>query len=433
MRIMQDLWTDLVGEALLTEAASSGGSRQRRLSEQAVLTALRAWLLQDYLLAYGTSLGSTRIFKRCYWIDGLGNTRFSPRPAVTLTTSATSPRSKQTSAPVPDLPLPLQSLAAAAGELAQLSRPIALAGFVLDHKSGKRRASIPQDEPSADGAPREQPVLPREGGLLSATWQELAPALLTTLEQSAAVFLLNPLGDGTALFRYSDLLPLYQRTAPTELFLWLSHKQMETRLLPGLHTAEGAAAMTNLLRSDRWKPLLARAEEADRPALAIDGLIELLATSLRPHFLHVQRLAFPVHTAPALVEKAPYTLLFATRRQDSLYNLNDVACELTRRLLITSQQGVLNEEWFRAQREEQATARRRLLAQQAYTLGQAGRIRRWPDLRHQLLLAHFAQATREEYDQVILELLQRGQVSCEWRRPASETPVPGHDDLLHWR
>jgi hypothetical protein len=430
MRIMQDLWTDLVGEALLTDGISGGGSRQRRLSTQAVLTALRAWLLQEYLLAYGTSLGSTRIFKRCYWIDGLGYTRFFPRPPVLPTTTA---RGKHI--PTTDLPLPLQTLAAAAHELAHLSRPIALSGFVLDHKNGRRRTPHVPDEASNEVGSRAQPVLPKEGGLVPALWQEIAPTLLATLEQSAAVFLLNPLGDGTTLFRHNDLLPLYQRTAPTELFLWLSHKQIETYLLPGLRTTTGAAAMTHLLRSDRWKPLLAKADAAEKPILAIDGLIELLAESLRPHFLHVQRLAFPVHTAPALVEKAPYTLLFATRRQDSLYNLNDVACARARRLLVASQHGVLSEEWFSAQRETQAAERRRLLAQQAYTLGQSRRIRRWPDLRHQLLLTHFAQATLHEYDQVILDLLQRGQVSCEWRRPTpeSELLVPGQDDLLHWR
>src|SRR5258708_39719685 len=81
---MQDLWADFAGEALPTEEARrGGGGRQQRLSEQAVLMALRVWLLQDYMLPYCTSLGATRIFKRCYWLDGLGNTRLPAQPAPT--------------------------------------------------------------------------------------------------------------------------------------------------------------------------------------------------------------------------------------------------------------------------------------------------------------------------------------------------------------
>ena len=72
--IMQDLWANLSGDTLSTEAAERGGGfRQRRFTEQATLRILRAWLLEEYVLPYGTSLGNTRIFQRCYWIDALGN------------------------------------------------------------------------------------------------------------------------------------------------------------------------------------------------------------------------------------------------------------------------------------------------------------------------------------------------------------------------
>jgi hypothetical protein len=434
---MQDLWAEFAGEALPTEEAGRGGGlRQRRLTEQAVLMALRAWLLQEYMIPYGASLGATRIFQRCYWIDGLGNfraaTQIVPTPVLEETEAASKRRRKKASVPV--LPPALQPVEAVARQLTQLDRPITLHGFVFDGKGGKRKAA---DEPELQAQNGTQPVealvLPKAGGLLPSNWPELAPALLSTLEQSAAVFLLNPLKDG--LFRYADLLPLYQRTAPTELFLWLSHKQIETRLLPGLRAGKGAAALTNVLRSDRWKILLAKEGGTENPEPIINGLIDLLAESMRPHFLSVQHLTFPVYTRPALVEEAPYSLLFATRRQDSLYSLNDAVCRRARRLLTESQQGVLNEAWFTTQREEQATAHEQALYQEALSLGKAHRIRRWPDLRYQLLLAHFGQSTLQEYDQIITTLLARGEVRCDWRKrnpETTETPIPGNEDLLLW-
>lgn len=269
--------------------------------------------------------------------------------------------------------------------------------------------------------------------MLPGTWPELAPALLSALEQSAAVFLLNPLKDG--LLRYADLAPLYQRTAPTELFLWLSHKQIETRLLPGLRTSEGAAALTNLLRGDRWKGLLAKAGDDASPERLVNGLIDLCAQSMRPHFLTVQRLTFSMSTGPALVEAAPATLLFATRRQDSLYSLNDAVCRRSRQLLTESQQGVLTEEWFASQREEQAVVQRDTLTRETLALGRAQRARRWPDLRQQLVLSHFGQCTLPEYDWIIATLLARGDVRCEWRKRVQDTGVqqiPGNDDILFW-
>ena len=367
---MQDLWADFAGEALPTvEVGRGGGLRQRRLTEQATLITLRSWLLQDYLLSYGTSLGATRIFKRCYWIDGLGHTRLAAQPVPTPAPDEPAPTNKRTRQPASreHIPPALQLADSTARQLARLDRPIALHTFLLDEKRAPRKGgSAPQinkDEftqqtrkgehlPQARNGTETSAalMLPKEGGLLPACWPELAPTLLPALEQGAAVFLLNPLKDG--LFRYTDLLPLYQRAAPTELFLWLSHKQIETRLLPSLRTTEGAAALTNLLRGDRWKSLLK--PEAESPQRVIHGLVGLLAESMRPHFLSVQRLTLPMLSGPATIEAAPYSLLFATRRQDSLYSLNDAVCLRTQRLLARSQQGVLNEEWFTTQRVEQA-------------------------------------------------------------------------------
>jgi hypothetical protein len=440
---MQDLWADYAGEALATEGAgSAGGLRRRRLTEQAALMALRAWLLRDYMLPYGASLGATRIFQRCYWLDGLGSPRASGSggswlsPVSTVpATSSTSKRGKgKSSAPDPVLPLALQLVGETAGQLARIERPIALYGFALDEKRGRRKfLATTNPRPAHNGNGASSPlVLPREGGLLSASWPELAPSLLADLGQSAAVFLLNPFKE--TFFRYTDLAPLYQRTAPTELFLCLSHKQIESRLLPMLRTSEGAAALTNLLRSDRWKSLIAR--ETEQPERVIPGLVELFAESMRSHFLSVQTLNFPVRSGPALVEAAPYALLFATRRQDSLFSLNDAVCKRARQVLAESHRGVLNEAWFNAQRSEQAAAQQVALAQEALTLGRNSRARRWPDLRLQLLLRHFGQHMLEEYDGILLDLLARSEVRCEWRKrtpePATGT-IPGNDDLLLWK
>lgn len=434
---MQDLWADFAGATLSTgETDQGGGVRQRRLTEQAVLADLRAWLLQDYLLPYATSLGASRIFQRCSWIDGLGNSRAAAQ--ITFTPSlngaiAPGKRGKQKAREqAPILPPALQAVATIARHLAHIERPIALQGFVLDGKSGKRKTAGKATQLNGKHT-NEVVTLPKEGGLLTATWPELVPTLLPALEQNAAIFLLNPLKDG--LFRYSDLAPLYQRTAPTELFLWLSHKQIETRLLPGLRTGTGAAALTNLLRGDRWKSLLTREQNDESLSPLVDGLAQLCAESMQPHFLSVQRLTFPVLSGPARVAEAPYTLLFATRRQDSLSSLNDAVCLRKRRLLAASQQGILGEDWFATQRAEQSTAAWEALSHKALMLGRASRIRRWPDLRQQLLLAHFGQHTLMEYDQIITTLLACGAVRCEWQKRAQETTearLPGLGDLLLW-
>ena len=476
---MQDLWAEYTGEALPTEERGRrGGIRQRRLTEQAVLTELRAWLLQEYLLPYATSLGATRIFQRCYWIDGLGATRSSahptPAPAPDAPENVPKRARQKNQANIATFPPALQPVAALARQLAPLERPIALHGFVLDGKNSKRKTNgtvvqsaqntiqvetlapptkkgtraraalsgasvqLANNGTQAQAAQNgtrvgEAPAIPSEGGLLAATWPELAPALLSTLGQSAAVFLLDPLKDG--LLRYTDLAPLYQRTAPTELFLWLSHKQMETRLLPALRTGEGAAALTNLLRGDRWKRLLTGEQAQEDPRSLIDGLIQLCVESMRPHFLSVQRLTFPIQSGPAHVVAAPYTLLFATRRQDSLASLNDAICQRARHLLAESQQGVLTEDWFTQQRATQSAADFAALTQETLSLGRSQRVRRWPDLRQQLLLTHFGQYPLHEYDQIITSLLARGEVRCEWYKRSQETTEtlpPGSGDLLLW-
>lgn len=434
---MQDLWADLTGDALPTkERGQRRGRRQRRLTEQAVLTDLRAWLLQEYLLPYATSLGLTRIFQRCCWIDGLGSPNHATKPAPAFMAGNGSKTHRKTSqADLATLPPAFGPIATIAQQLTQLERPMTLQSFVLDspskprQKAPTREASTQPSEPEIEA----RITIPADSGVLTASWAELAPTLLTTLGQSAAVFLLNPLKDG--LLRYTDLAPLYQRTAPTELFLWFSHKQMEMHLLPSLRTNEGATALTNLLRGDRWKRLLAKERDNPTPSTLIDGLIRLCVESMQPHFLSVQRLAFPVRRGLAHVAQTPYTLLFATRRSDSLASLNDACCQRTRRIVAESQQGVLNEHWFAQQRSGQMAAAWEALVTEALTLGRTQRIRRWPDLRQQLLLGHFGQHTLQEYDHMIMTLLARGTVRCEWQKRSqetSETRLPGPGDVLLW-
>lgn len=445
---MQDLWAEYTGEALSTEERGrAGGTRRRRLSEQAVLAELRAWLLQDYVLPYATSLGATRIFQRCYWIDALNMARETSRPMPSPPLDEVGPsrkarRKERLQEPLSSLPPTLQPVTALARQLAHLERPIALHGFALAQKGSTRKslqhsrdASSLPGKAGLNGAQMDStPTLSPEGGLLITSWQEAAPTLLSTLGQNAAIFLLDPLKDG--LFRYPDLAPLYQRTTPTELLLWFSHKHIETRLLPGLPTGEVAAGLTNLLRGDRWKRLINNTSEQPQSQSFIDGLLQLCAESIRPHFLSVQRQTFPMLSGPAHVVSAPYTLLFATRRQDSLACFNDAVCRRTRYLVAESQRGILNEEWFIEQREEQHAVVQQELLKETLALGRAQRPRRWLDVRQHLLLAHFGQHLVREYDEIILALLARGEVRCEWQKRAAEDEaerVPGSNDLLLWR
>lgn len=396
---MQNLWSDFDDEQQLSESAGRAQkhtiSQRRRPTEQAVLSILREWLLHDFIAPYCRSLAATRIFRRCYWIDGLGG-----KHELQLTPTISQ-------------------------ALANESKPIALHSIMLDAKNSRRK------EANAD----KSITFPQEGGVVHANWPEAASTLLQALDQSAAIFLLNPFGSSTP-FSIEDLTPLYQRTAPTELFLFISHKQVETLLLPYLDTSAGASAFTALLHSDRWKSLLAGSTAIEQ---TIDGLINAFLVSLRQqHFLTVQRIPLVMHTAPTIVEPVPYCLIFATRRQDSLVHMNDAICAYRRRLQEQSLEGVLTEEWFAAQQRERFAGEIQQLHQRILHQGRTQRQRRWPDLRQQMLVANFGQFTQQDYDLVIQKLLQSGEVRCEWRQKRIENPgheesrVPGHEDLLIW-
>ncbi len=395
MRTMQNLWPEFDNQQPLSEAAQHAHQR-RRPTEQAVLSSLRAWILHDYIVPYCRSLAATRIFRRCYWIDGLGGS------------------------PI------LQPLVSIAQVLAKESKPITLLSILLETKGSKRR------EANAG----KSITLPKESGVVHASWLEAAPTLLQAIDQSAAIFLLNPFA-GSAPFSFEGVAPLYQRTAPTELCLLISYRQIESRLLPFLRTPAGASSFTAFLHSDRWKALLANDEGIDH---VVNSLIEAFLVSIQQqHFLSVQRIALLMHTGPAVVETVPYTLIFATRRQDSLVSMNDAVCIYRRRLHEQSLQGVLTEDWFAVQQRERLAEEMQQLYQRILRQGRAQRQRRWPELRQQILIANFGQFTLHDYDQVIYKLLQNGEVRCEWRRQPAETPeigdyrIPGNEDILLWK
>jgi hypothetical protein len=398
MHTMQNLWPDFDNEQL--QADSTGPARKqsislrRRPTEQVVLSTLRGWLLYDYIVPYCRSLAATRVFRRCYWSDALGGS-----PVLQLALSASQ-------------------------ELVKENRSIFLHYTALEPKSNKRKAA------SAE----ETITLPKESGSLRINWPDAAPSLLQAIDQSAAIFSLNPFASSTP-FTFEDLSPLYQRTAPTELCLLISQKQIENRLMPFLRTPNGAAAFTSLLRSDRWKSILTENPEKNVGEKLIRAFFDSIQ---QQHFLTVQYISLLMYTAPAVIEPIPYALIFATRRQDSLLCMNDALCVYHRRLHEQSLEGVLTEAWFATQQRERLEEEMRQLYQRVLQQGRAQRQRRWPDLRQQSLLANFGQFTLQEYDNVIQRLLQSGEVRCEWRQkpvqnPQSERPpIPGNEDILLW-
>jgi hypothetical protein len=445
-----------------------------------LLPPLRAWLLADYVAPYCRSLAAARIFRRCIWLDALGSTRATvkkpganqergekgrdeSRPYIFDTfngaeqsnQSATRPNKGAKKARSEALPPALQAVAALADELAHESKPITLQGIALENGKGGRLENTF--------------ALPKDSSVINAGWREAVPALLPAIEQTAAVFLLNPLAitrsstpqklslprkeeggrpQGSPPHIHSSPAPtmnevpfmaadelalLVQRTAPTEVCLLLMHQQIERVFLPALRSSAGAAAFTALLRSDRWKAVLARESENGSK---VDRAIDLWRACLQPHFPFVQRLAFPVLIGPATVEDYRCSLLFATRRQDSLACMNDAVCSYRRRLEQESRRGILNEAWFAAQQAERDAQALQQLREDTLREGRARVPRRWPDLRQQLLIERFGQWTLREYDEIICHLLQADEVRCEWRQANHDSlpsRVPGNEDMLQWQ
>jgi hypothetical protein len=465
---MDDLWAILDNhQTFSTEHGQT--LRARRLSERAVMSELRLWLLRDYAAAYCRSLAETRIFRRCYWIDGLG---IDARKATTDTIKRSlrdgggslrgdgeslqeagdqksdeavarsaemqeecldqengkAPRAKKSRAKVTAQPVhaALQPVIDLSQALARDSKPITLRGFLLTAGSSKRKEARGQ----LNGHLKKQPVLPKDSGLVHASWLEAAATIFDELAQSPAIFLLNPLG--ATSFSYNDLSSLYQRTVPTELCLLIPHKQVEVMLSAAQRSSTQAGSLTELLRSDRWKTLPATEEQLSR---AVDGWLGLFIASMQRYFqIPVQTIPLLARTGPASVERIPYTLLFATRRQDSLLSMNDAVYNYRHQLTLQSWQGVLGEDWFVQQQQQHWQAALQDLARRILEQGRAQRVRRWPDLRQQLLLANFGQFRKQDYDMLIQQLLLDREVRCEWRQRSVETiKVPGNEDTLLWR
>jgi hypothetical protein len=425
-----NLWTDLDNNLQPPFDLSVQG-RTRRLTERVILSSLRSWLLHDYAANYCRSLTATRIFRRCYWVDALGITSKAstvpPTESEVVQPERTGKRRKK-DVPRVLLPPALQPIAALSQTLSQESQAFTLYGLLLEAGSSRRK----ERRATSNGTMLPHAwSLPKESGILAASWLEAGSAVLAGIEQAPAIFLLNPCG--STLFSYDDLASLYQRTVPTELCLLLAHKQIEGHLLAAQRSPTQATALTALLRSDRWKTLPTQEEER---AQAVQGFLDLFTASMKRHFLlPVQRIALPMQTRPALVEEMAYTLIFATRRQDSLLCMNDAVCRNRRRVHEESHRGVLGEEWFVAQLRERTEAARQQLYQRTLQLGRAQRPRRWPDLRQQLLLANFGLFTSDDYDVVLRQLLLNREVRCEWRRPpveGEEMRLPGNEDTLFW-
>ncbi len=425
-----DLWAEFDNHQQPPDATGHTDlTHMRRLTERAILSSLRDWLLQDYAAAYCRSLAVTRIFRRCYWIDALGidnkatiQTQSSEQISKDMQ-HAGKGRKKTPS----EIPPALQPICSLSQLLTQENKPITLKSFLLEAGSSKRKNARPAQIGSVPAT--KAIVLPKDGGIVRASWLEVASPLLKEIEQSPAIFLLNPFGP--RMFSHDDLALLYQRTIPTELCLLVPHKQLEASLLAARRTPEQAALLTGLLRTDRWKTFSIDEQELTH---TLDGLLDFFIASIQRHFqLPVQRIALPMQIRPAVVEEIPYTLIFATRRQDSLVSMNDAVCFYRRRAYEKSRRGVLGEEWFAQQELQRLSADRQQLYERTLQQGRAQRIRRWPDLRQQLLLIHFGQFTLQEYDAIIQQLLADREVRCEWRQRSEEERIPGNDDTLLWR
>ncbi len=423
-----DLWTGFDDHQRPPDAPGhSTSSHTRRLTERAILSSLRNWLLQDYVAAYCRSLAATRIFRRCYWVDALGID--SKANTQTQSTEISSEGAKSTgkgrNKTPPNIPPALQPICSLSQLLAQESKPITLKSFLLEAASSKRSHT----RTAQNGSIAAKTIaFPKDGGIIRANWLETAPLLLKEIEQVPTIFLLNPFGP--TMFSYENLAPLYQRAVPTELFFLVSHKQLEASLLAARRAPGQAALLTGLLRTDRWKTLPTEEEELPQ---TLTGLLDLFIASMQRHFLFpVQRIALPMQIYPAVVEDIPYTLIFATRRQDSLFSMNDAVCLYRRQAYEKSRQGVLNEEWFALQEQQRLSTNLQHLYQRTLQQGRTQRTRRWSDLRQQLLLSNFGQFASQDYDAIIKELLLNKEVRCEWRQHSEEERIPGNDDTLLW-
>ncbi len=399
------LWSDL--EDNQQSLNTMGHGQTRRLTETSVLAVVREWLLNEYVADYCRSLATTRIFRRCYLIDGLGS---AAKGRKALSPFALHPT--------------LQPIRSLAQTLAQENKPIALHNVLLTYGSSKRKDA-------RQNGSKKLSLSAKESNILTASWLEVAPQITQDIESSPAIFLLNPFGH--TLFTNDDLTLLYKRTAPTELCLLLSHKQIETLFLTAMRSPAYAIVLTAILRTDRWKTF--STQDSERKKVICD-IMNLFSASMQRNFLlPIQEITLPVLVRPGTIEDVSYTLIFATRRQDSFVSMNDAFCRYRRTIDEQHHRGVLGEEWFELQYKERVERERQQLQEDILQLGRTQRIRHWPDLRQQVLVANFGRFLLHDYDSILHQLLHDGEVRCEWRRKAIEDEterLPNNNDTLFW-
>jgi hypothetical protein len=436
-----DLWANIDdNQQEVTPQKNGRREGSHRLTDGFVLSTLREWLLQDYAAPYCRSLAATRIYRRCYWMDALGSVskvktqqEVIAEPDISVSPSRAG-RQKKNKMELP-VPAALQPITNLSRQLACEQPPIALQGLVFTSGSSKKHTrkdkALESVKPGKTAIVAKSMVTPSDSSLMATSWLEVAPTLLKEIEQVPAIFLLNPFGQ--TLFSSEELGMLYQRTAPTELCFLIAHKQMYACLQAARHVSLQARMLTALLRTDRWKTLPGEEEQIQQ---TVNACIAMFLSSMERHFTFpVQPIALPMYVRPGRIEETPYTFIFATRRQDSLFSMNDAVCEYQRRMHEQSHQGVLGEAWFVMQRQERQKAAQRALYQYILQRGRAQRARRWPDLRQQALLAHFGQFMVRDYDDIIQQLLMHREVRYEVQHASVEEetrPLPTNEDILVW-
>lgn len=384
-------------------------------SERAMGLLVRSWLWTQYIPAYCRSLVLSRIFKHCYIIDALG---IGSGDAPSLTQDS------------------VQSVDSSAHQIdATGQSAITLHTLLLTGRASKRQATDqPDAHPVSKPAPqRKHATTTPDIEIIPAHWRESAAEILPTIEQSPAIFLLNPCVP--QLFTQDDLRALFQRSMPGEYCFVLWHKQIEQCLKTAHKRQEQAAALTALLRSDRWKDL-----HADK-AEDIQGFLALFARAVQRHFpWPPQQISLQRQTGAASVAPLPMTILFATCRPDSLLSMNDALCHYQRETEQASFKGILSEEWFIQQWQQRHQSALQQLQQQLYQQGTSRKIRHWPELRQYSILQNFGYYTQTEYDTCIQQLIERKQVRCLWRQPTPKQQgpeqatirTPGNEDTLLW-
>jgi hypothetical protein len=399
-----------------TGTPTRGGTTAAQTSERVMLDAWAARLLAGVVVPFCQGLASIRLHRSCWWVDGLTGQRLMPKGASS------------------------SAFAEAATGLAGAG--VALRGLRLESPRAKPKRSAAA-EGAASAEARGKPEAPAVPTLASIT----AGELLERLGTAPAILLLDPLA---APLTAEDLLPLCQRSAPTELLLLLSAAKLErlaneapagTPVVHGALESEAPplveaalpAPLTALLRSDAWKGIWAR--QGSR-AEKVQRTLELLRALLKPGFLYVCLAPMGEQLAPA----PRHYLLLASRQESSVALVSDFLWAEQARLAAEREARALQGTWFARRREKARAAAWAALKEELHTLGRQRRARLWPELKPLLVLAHFGEFSSADYDAALAELMSEGRVFCRWspaNAPADEAAgqkprVPGPQDFLEF-